>query len=116
MKYACIMQYRQQFPVARMCRVLGVSCSGLYASQQRPVGQRAHADQRLRLEIRMIHQRSRTTYGSPRIHAELRAQGVRCSLPSMISYCPCMQDHKHRSKGRGAQAGFVQYYPPTPKT
>ncbi len=79
MKYACIMQYRQQFPVALMCRVLGVSRSGFYAAQHRPVSQRAHADQRLRLEIRVIHHRSRATYGSPRIHAELRAQGVRCS-------------------------------------
>jgi transposase InsO family protein len=79
MKYACIMQYRQQFPVALMCRVLGVSRAGFYAAQHRPVSQRAHADQRLRLAIRVIHHRSRATYGSPRIHAGLRAQGVRCS-------------------------------------
>ncbi len=79
MKYACIMQHRQQFPVTLMCRMLGVSRSGFYAAQQRPISQRAYADQRLRLEIRVIHHRSRATYGSPRIHAELRAQGLHCS-------------------------------------
>lgn len=78
MKYACIQAHRHRFPVALMCRVLGVSRSGFYAAQQRTMSQRACTDQRLRLDIRAIHRRSRGTYGSPRVHAELRAQGIRC--------------------------------------
>ncbi len=78
MKYACIAQHRHHFPVALMCRVLGVSRSGFYAAQRRPVSPRVHADQRLHRAICAIHQQSRHTYGSPRVHAELRAQGIRC--------------------------------------
>jgi transposase InsO family protein len=76
--YACIQAHRHMFPVALMCRLLGVSRSGFYAAQRRDVSQRARTDQRLQHEIGVIHQRSRGTYGSPRVHAELREQGVRC--------------------------------------
>jgi putative transposase len=63
--------------VATMCRVLGVSTSGYYAWRTRPRSERARADAELSLRIQAIHERSRTTYGAPRIHAELAAQGVR---------------------------------------
>ena len=79
MKYACIVHHRHQFPVALMCRALGVSRSGFYAAQRRPASARACVDQRLRGEIAVIHHQSRKTYGSPRVHAALRAQGVCCS-------------------------------------
>jgi hypothetical protein len=62
--------------VATVCRVLGVSASGCHAWQSRPLSARAHSD-RARLEqIRTIHDRSRGTYGAPRIHAEPAADGV----------------------------------------
>jgi len=64
--------------IATMCRVLGVSSSGYYAWCDRLPSVRAQADQALLVQIRAIHERSRGTYGAPRIHAELRAQGVRC--------------------------------------
>ena len=62
--------------VATVCRVLGVSASGYYAWQSRPCSARAQADQALLAQIRTIHDRSRGTYGTPRVHAELAAQGV----------------------------------------
>jgi putative transposase len=61
--------------VAIVCRVLGVSASGYYAWQFRPRSARAQADQALLERIRTIHDRSRGTYGAPRIHAELAAEG-----------------------------------------
>lgn len=79
MKYAFIEQHRHEFPIALMCQVLGISRSSFYAAQQRTPSKRAQTDQRLRVEVRAIHRRSRQTYGSPRIHAELRAQGTRCA-------------------------------------
>src|SRR5918996_1103104 len=60
-----------------MGRVLGVSPSGYYAWRGRGPSARACADEALLGQIRAIHERSRGTYGAPRIHAELAASGVR---------------------------------------
>ena len=65
------------YAIATMCRVLAVSTSGYYAWRIRPRSARSRADEELSLRIRAIHQRSRATYGAPRIHAELAAAGVR---------------------------------------
>jgi putative transposase len=62
--------------IATMCRVLGVSPGGFYARRKRPRSARARADAELSARIAEIHRRSRQTYGAPRIHAELRAQGI----------------------------------------
>ncbi len=78
MKYACIASHRRRFPVTMMCRVLGVSRSGFYAAQTRPLSPRTRQDQRLLLEIRTIHRASKQRYGSPRVHAELHGRGVPC--------------------------------------
>jgi transposase InsO family protein len=78
-KYACIAQQRDSYPVALMCRVLQVARTGFYAWLERAPSARAQADARLGLEIRAIHAASRQRYGRPRIHRELRAQGTRVS-------------------------------------
>ena len=65
-------------PVAVTCRVLNVSTSGYYAWYDRPTSPRERLDLQLVQVIRNIHDRSRQTYGSPRVHAELRlGQGIR---------------------------------------
>lgn len=64
-----------KYPVRRMCRLLGVSPSGYYAWSRRKSSQHAQADAKLLARIQAIHERSRGTYGAPRIHAELRACG-----------------------------------------
>jgi transposase InsO family protein len=76
-KYACIAQHRAEYPVRMMCRVLVVSRAGFYAWLERAPSPRAQEEARLRLAIRAIHAESRRTYGSPRIHRALRAQGQR---------------------------------------
>ncbi len=63
--------------IATMCRGLGVSPGGYYARIKRPPAARARADAELVTRIAEIHRRSRATYGAPRIHAELRQQGLR---------------------------------------
>jgi len=60
-----------------MCRVLGVSPSGFYAWRQRPPSARSRADAQLSMHLSAIHQRSHATYGAPRVHAELRAEGIK---------------------------------------
>lgn len=64
-----------QYPVAVLCAAFAVPRSSYYAWRQRPVSARAQADQALLPVIGQIHQQSRATYGSPRVHAVLRQQG-----------------------------------------
>jgi putative transposase len=54
-----------------MCRVLNVSTSGYYAWCKRQPSARTQADQKLSQRIHEIHEKSKGTYGAPRIHAEL---------------------------------------------
>ncbi len=63
--------------IATLCRVLGVSTSGYYAWRRRRMSTRVREDVRLLAWIRAIHERSRGTYGAPRIHAQLAAEGPR---------------------------------------
>jgi putative transposase len=69
--------HRAEYAVKRMCRVLDVSTSGYYAWRTREPSARACADEALQNRIVEIHESSRGTYGVPRIHAELAADGVR---------------------------------------
>lgn len=60
-----------------MCRVLGVSTRGYYAWRKREISTRRREDASLTEIILRIHAKSRETYGSPRIHFELREEGTR---------------------------------------
>ena len=65
------------YPIATMCRLLGVSSSGYYAWAKRQPSLRAQSDAALRAQIDAAHAASRGTYGAPRGHAELAAKGIR---------------------------------------
>ncbi|MDX8403977.1 MAG: IS3 family transposase [Mariprofundaceae bacterium] len=79
MKYRFIDTNRLSYPVKSMCQALKVSTSGYYAARSRPPSARSERQTLLTSHIRAIHAASRYTYGAPRIHAELSAQGVACS-------------------------------------
>ena len=64
------------FPIKAMARVFKVSASGYYAWRGRPASLRAARDVDRTRKIRTIHGASHKTYGAPRIHAELKADGV----------------------------------------
>ena len=68
--------HQADYPIASMCRLLGVSSSGYYAWMKRRPSRRAETDAALIGEIRAAHAASRGTYGAPRIHAELTAKGM----------------------------------------
>jgi putative transposase len=72
-----VSDHQASYPIATMCRLLGVSSSGYYAWSKRPRSRRAETDEALLTEIRVAHEVSRGTYGAPRIHAELAAKGIR---------------------------------------
>jgi putative transposase len=77
MKFAFISEERVAFPIVVLCRVMVVSPSGYYASQRRPASLHARDDEKLSKQIASIHHRTRRRYGSPRIHADLKASGTR---------------------------------------
>lgn len=77
MKYEFMAVHRTEFSIRVMCRVLNVSASGYYAWVDRSPSRRQQDDDRLVEHIQTCHERSRKTYGSPRIHADLQAMGIR---------------------------------------
>lgn len=78
MRYAFIRNHPEAFPVTLLCQVLEVGTSGFYAWLRRPESVRTRANRRLLVEIQAVHQRSRQAYGSPRVHADLKAEGQAC--------------------------------------
>ena len=69
--------HQAQYPVRTLCRLLGVSSSGYYAWSSRTPSARSLADASILERIEAIHARSDGTYGVPRIHPELRDEGIR---------------------------------------
>jgi transposase InsO family protein len=78
-KFSFVHAEKENFPVAALCRVLGVTRQGYYASVRRGVSERARRDRELQKRIREIHTESRETYGSPRVRAQLAREGIRVS-------------------------------------
>jgi putative transposase len=107
------MSYRQiqelaaeGFPVAVICRYLGMSRSGYYDWLERPPSARKVADQKLTATITEIHAMSRYSYGAPRVHAELRlGLGVRCGRKRVARLIRTagIAGIGHRRKRRGDQ-------------
>jgi transposase InsO family protein len=62
-----------------MCGTLGVAVSGYYAWRKRKQSQRQEQDQVLLTHIQRVFQHSHQLYGSPRVHAALRRDGIACS-------------------------------------
>jgi len=79
-KYACIAQYRPEYPLGLMCRVLGVSRSGFFKAQRRGPSARALADERDRLLVRAAYAASHGRYGAPRVCEALAQAGTPVSL------------------------------------
>src|SRR4051794_41848500 len=80
MTYAFIAERCSDLPAATCCRVMKVSTSAFYAWKLQPISGRDLADAHLTNAIVDIHRASRGSYGSPRVHADLRlGQGIRCS-------------------------------------
>ena len=75
MRFEFIQAEKANFPITLLCRVLEVSCSGFYRWLDAQPSERQTKNERLKIEIKSIHSESRSTYGSPRVHAELQARG-----------------------------------------
>lgn len=97
MKYEFTARHEQKYSVKKMCELFGISRSGYYAWQKRPISQREKDNLKLLEEIRKIHQRSRGTYGSPRIFVYLRGLGLACGRHRVARLMK-----KHQIRGRKA--------------
>lgn len=101
---------KARFPVSMLCKVLRISKSGYYAWKSRPPSKRSREDAALTEKIREVHERSRQTYGYPRVHAELRALGVRCGrrrvarLMRKAGIRGCMRGRKRRTTRQDPRA------------
>jgi transposase InsO family protein len=69
----------QRRNVKRACELLKVSRAAYYAARKAPLSERARQDAELAEQVRAVHGESKGRYGSPRVHAALRAQGRRHS-------------------------------------
>ncbi|WP_339910567.1 IS3 family transposase [Symmachiella dynata] len=79
LRFQFILEHLACWPVVLMCRVLHVSTSGFYAWKRRPQSWQVQRRETLQAEIQKIHQtKNKDSYGSPRVHQELRKQGTFC--------------------------------------
>lgn len=101
---------KANYSISLLCRVLRVSRSGYYDWKDRPLSKRARENTVLIKQIKEIHERSRGTYGCPRVHAELRALGMCCSrkrvarLMCKASLQGCIRGRRKRTTRRDKHA------------
>ena len=88
------------FSVHFMCSALGVTRSGYYAWQHRPLSARAQQHRQLTRQLRVVHAESRQTYGRPRLHRALPARGMRIGEKHVAA-----PDASGRPRRRTAVAG-----------
>ena len=86
MTYQFIAEHRHEYPITIMCRVLAVSGSGYYAWCHRTPSQHSREDAQLAEQVKTAFQANRGVYGSPRVHAELQAQGITCARKRLAHF------------------------------
>lgn len=84
MRFVFIDAEQATHSVAILCRCLRVTRSGFYAWRCRPTSRHALRDRQLRVLVRASHEASRSSYGSPRVYEDLRAQGIAISRKRVV--------------------------------
>lgn len=97
MRYDFVEAHRERWPVRLMCRVLRISAGGYYDWRGRPASNRTQAREALVVTIRAVHGEVKARYGSPRVHAELAARGIACSVNTVAKLM--------RERGIAAKSG-----------
>jgi putative transposase len=117
-RYQFIADHQQEYPITVMCGVLEVAVSGFYAWRKREPSHHSREDAELAQQVKAAFQASRQVYGSPRIHAELKARGVVCARKRVARLMReqglCAQLPRHRTvttkseKGAPVAANLLQ--------
>lgn len=109
--YPFIAEHAELYPVSPMCRVLQVSVSGYYDWRGREPSAHEREDGELAREIHRLFHTFRGVYGSPRLHAELRSRGLRCSRERtarlMREMELCAKPKRHKPVGTRRRAGVI---------
>lgn len=103
MSYQIVENHRQIGRVETLCRALGVSVSGYYAWRTREPSQHQQRDEGLLHAIQTVYQAGRGVYGSPRVHAALRQQGLHCSRKRVARLMQRADLHSRRRPKRRAR-------------
>lgn len=106
MKFRFVQDHAEQFRIRLMCSVLGVSHSGYYAWRKRQPSTRERENRSLRALIRLLHKKSRKTYGYRRVHAALVSQGTTCGKNRVARLMKedCLQARRRRQYKRTTQS------------
>jgi putative transposase len=112
MRFKLIDEAKKEFPVNRLCHVLGVSESGYFAWKHRKPSQRQLDDMVLLAHIRSQFKLSHETYGSPRMHVELCEDGVpvgrhRVARLMHDNGLKALQKRRYRKTTDGDHGGLV---------
>jgi putative transposase len=83
-KFQFIAEHKHEYPITVLCQTLEVSESGYYGWKNRKASQHCREDARLAAEIQQIFLDGHSLYGSPRIHAALKARGMHCSRKRVV--------------------------------
>lgn len=78
MRYKFIQGNRSIYGVEEMAKILDISRSGYYAWSKRKQSKRSIENEKIVMGMRIIHEKTHYTYGSPRMTVELNAIGIRC--------------------------------------
>jgi putative transposase len=79
-KFQFIHDHRHLFPLLRMCEALEVSEKGYSSWRKRGKSKTKQQDEFLAERIEEVYHQNGGRYGSPRIHAALKAQGIHCGV------------------------------------
>ena len=99
-----VSEHRGQFPVTRLCELVGVARSSFYEWASRPLSDRYLNDAYLANDIVDVHRASRRTYGSPRVEGQLRHRGrsdSRKRVARIMAECGLVGAHSRRKWRRG---------------
>ena len=112
MKYAFIASQVGAFAVSVLCRALEVSVSGYYAWRIRAPSAHEQTDAALRTRIQQAFAAGRGGYGSPRVHATLRLQGIRCGRKRVARLMQAQGLHAGRPRKRKPRTTDSQHTQP----
>jgi putative transposase len=113
-KFQFIEEHRHQFPIVRMCQALDVSENGYSNWRKRGKSKRKQEDEELTERIEEAYQQHGGKYGSPRIHASLKTQGIHCGRKRVARLMREKELYARRKRRKARTTNSQHAFPPAP--